>query len=354
MTIENEQVIGLLSDLIATPSLSKEEHQTADIIYNFLTANKVKANRYANNVWAKNIYFDDMKPTLLLNSHHDTVKPNDGYTLNPYDPIKKDGKIYGLGSNDAGGCLVSILATFIHFNEQKDLPFNIIIAASGEEEISGVNGIESLIPHLPKISFAIIGEPTLMQAAIAEKGLMVLDCEAKGIAGHAARDEGENAIYNALADISWFQNYKFSEESPKLGPIKMNVTLINSGSQHNVVPDNCKYVVDVRTTDTYTNEETLEIIKSHVSSEVKPRSTRLNPSGVSEDHPVVKVCKNLGIKTFGSPTLSDQALLNMPSIKIGPGDSARSHSPDEYIFIEEIESGITNYITLLNEIKVLN
>ncbi len=354
MKIEENEIITLLSLLIATPSLSKEESKTADILYEFFSAYGVKCDRLDNNVWAKNLYFDQKKPCLLLNSHHDTVKPNAGFTIDPYHPELREGKIFGLGSNDAGGCLVSLIASFLHFYDQKDLPYNLIIAATAEEEISGKKGIANLVPQLPSIDFAIIGEPTQLQVATAEKGLMVLDCESKGIAGHAARDEGKNAIYTAVEDISWFQNYKFSEESPKLGPIKMNVTMITSGSQHNVVPDNCKFVVDVRTTDTYTNQETLEIIKSHIKSDVTPRSTRLNPSGIKDDHPVVVACKHLGLKSFGSPTLSDQALLSMPSIKIGPGDSARSHAADEYIYTKEITDGISTYITLLNQIKVLN
>ena len=354
MKVDYEIIIALLQQLIASPSLSREEEQTANIILGFLEKSGISAERQKNNVWAKNKHFDSSKPTILLNSHHDTVKPNAGYTRDPFSPEIAEGKLFGLGSNDAGGCLVALLATFVEFYHRTELPFNLIFAATAEEEISGKEGIESLIPALPSLEFAIIGEPTSMKMAIAEKGLMVLDCQANGISGHAAREEGENAIYNALKDIEWFKSFQFEEVSKALGPVKMNVTMIEAGSQHNVIPDSCKFVVDVRTTDAYSNLETLEIIRDHVRAVVTPRSTRLNPSGVSENHPVVKLGKNLGLKTYGSPTLSDQALLTIPSIKLGPGESSRSHTADEFILIREITEGIDIYDKLLSNIDKLH
>ena len=354
MKIDHEIIIDLLQQLIASPSISREEDQTAEIIFRFLETSGVRALRQKNNVWAQNKYFDNRKPTLLLNSHHDTVKPNPGYTRNPFLPVIEAGKLYGLGSNDAGGCLVALLAAFLNFYDEQDLPYNLVFAATAEEEISGKDGIESLIPTLPPLAFAIVGEPTSMEIAVAEKGLMVLDCLTDGIAGHAAREEGENAIYKAIKDIAWFSNYQFEEISEVLGPVKMNVTVIEAGSQHNVIPDSCQFVVDVRTTDAYSNLETLEIIRSHISAQVTPRSTRLNPSGVSQNHPVVKVGKKLGLKTYGSPTLSDQALLHIPSIKLGPGESARSHTADEFVLIREITDGIDIYNALLGNIDKLH
>ena len=345
-----EKAIALLKQLITTPSLSREESDTAVLIEDFLKAEGVELNRFGNNVWAKNLHFNAAKPTLLLNSHHDTVKPNAGYTRDPFSPEVEEGRLYGLGSNDAGGCLVSLLATFLHFQGRDDLNYNLVVAASAEEEISGKEGIEKLIPELPKIDLAIVGEPTQMHMAIAEKGLMVLDCKATGKAGHAAREEGENALYKAMKDIDWFRTYSFPKVSESLGPVKMSVTVIEAGKQHNVVPDECRFVVDVRTTDAYSNLETLEIIREHVDCEVNPRSTRLNPSGISADHPLVKAGLALGRSTYGSPTLSDQALMPFPSLKMGPGDSARSHTPDEYIYLSEIEEGIKIYIELLIEL----
>lgn len=346
----SSQAISLLKQLIKTPSLSREEDATALILAQFFKENGVDAQRIGNNVWAKNLHFDDSKPTILLNSHHDTVKPNAGYTNDPFEAIEKDGKLYGLGSNDAGGCLVSLIAAFLHFHKQEDLQYNLILAATAEEEISGKGGIESLLPSLLVIDFGIVGEPTLMEMAISEKGLMVLDCLAKGQSGHAARDEGDNAIYKAMADIDWFKNFQFPKQSDMLGPIKMSVTMIDAGSQHNVVPDECRFVVDVRTTDAYSNQETLDIINAHIASDVHARSTRLNPSGIGLDHPIVKAGLSLGRKTYGSPTLSDQALMPFPTLKIGPGDSARSHTADEFIYTSEIEEGIALYIKILQEL----
>lgn len=342
--------ITLLKELIKTPSFSREEEQTAHIIDDFLTAKGVLTQRKANNIWAFNKFYSPEKPTILLNSHHDTVKPNQGYTRNPFEATVIDGKLYGLGSNDAGGPLVSLLAAFLHFYATEDLRYNLCIAATAEEEVSGKNGIELIIPELGNLDFALVGEPTLMHLAIAEKGLMVLDCETYGVSGHAARNEGENAIYKAMRDIEWFRSYRFPRESDAFGPIKMSVTMINAGSQHNVVPALCQYVVDIRTTDAYTNEEVLAIIKAHVSSTVTPRSTRLHPSSISKDHPIVQSGRALGRKTYGSPTMSDQALLRIPSLKIGPGDSARSHSADEFIYLSEIEEGIQLYIAMLGKV----
>jgi acetylornithine deacetylase len=346
-----QDAISLLKKLIATPSFSKEEDITADIIEDFLESKKIKTQRHLNNVWATNKFFNPDKPTLLLNSHHDTVKPNSGYTLNPFNPEERDGKLFGLGSNDAGGCLVSLIATFLYFYNKENLQYNIILAATAEEEISGHNGVEILIPRLPKIDCAIVGEPTLMHMAVAEKGLLVLDGKATGKAGHAARDEGDNAIYKALKDINWLTSYKFSRDSELLGPVKMSVTNIETENKaHNVVPAICTFIVDVRVNELYTFEEILETLKSNVQSEVTPRSTRLRSSGIALDHPLVKAGLALGRKYYGSPTTSDKALMNFPSLKIGPGDSARSHSADEFIFADEIKEGIGLYIQLLNQL----
>ena len=345
-----KEAIALLMQLINTPSLSKEEDKTAQIIVDFLTSKGISCQRKLNNVWASNKYFDPQKPTILLNSHHDTVKPNSGYTKNPFEAHIEDGKLFGLGSNDAGGCLVSLLSTFVHYYNQPDLKYNIIIAATAEEEISGTNGIEMLLPFLGNINFAIVGEPTQMHLAVAEKGLLVIDCVAKGKAGHAAREEGDNAIYKALNDIQWFKQYEFPKVSEHLGKVKMSVTIIHAGSQHNVVPDTCSFTVDIRITDAYTHDEVLEIIRKNVSCEVTPRSMRLKSSSIPSSHPIVLAGKKLGRNTYGSPTSSDQALMNVPSLKIGPGDSARSHTANEFIFVKEIEEGIELYVKLLNEI----
>ena len=345
-----QKTTALLQCLIAIPSFSKQEDRTADCIAGFLRENDVAFQRLKNNVWAVNRHFDPQKPTILLNSHHDTVKPNASYTLDPFEPLVSDGKLYGLGSNDAGGCLVSLLAVFLHFYDVPNLRYNFVLAATAEEEISGRDGLEMLIPHLPPLDFAIVGEPTQMQMAIAEKGLMVVDCTAHGKAGHAAREEGENAIYQALRDIDWIRNYRFAEVSEMLGPVKMSVTIIQAGSQHNVVPDACTFTIDVRTTDKYSNEDVLEVLKANLLSEVNPRSVRLTPSSISPSHPVVQAGKTLGLTTYGSPTTSDQALLSVPSLKMGPGNSARSHSADEFIYVSEIEQGIGTYIAVLNAI----
>jgi acetylornithine deacetylase len=341
---------GLLKKLIATPSLSKEEEETAEIIQMFLESRGVVTHQYLNNIWAKNKYFDAAKPTIILNSHHDTVKPNKAYTLNPFEPIEKDGKLFGLGSNDAGGCLVSLIATFLHYHKQENLKYNIIVAATAEEEISGPNGVEILLPRLPKIDFGIVGEPTLMNMALAEKGLLVLDCIAHGKPGHAAREEGDNALYKAVKDIEWFMNYKFDKVSDLLGPMKMSVTIINAGSQHNVVPSECKFTVDVRVNELYTFEEVLETIKANVVSDVIPRSCRLRSTSIAVEHPLIQSGLSLGRTYYGSPTTSDKALMSFPTLKMGPGDSARSHTADEFIYVDEIKNGIDLYIQLLDNI----
>lgn len=348
----SDLALDLLQQLIATPSFSKEEEEVASVIEEFFDKQNIHSYRKANNIWVKNKFFNPSLPTVLLNSHHDTVRPNSGYTRDPFKPEIIDGKLYGLGSNDAGGPLVSLIATFLHYYDKQNLKYNIIMAATAEEEISGTGGIESIWSSLVPVDFAIVGEPTLCEMATAEKGLMVLDCVAKGKPGHAAREEGINAIYEALPDIEWFRNFKFSRRSSALGDMKMTVTIINAGRQHNVVPAECQYTVDVRVTDMYTLEETLEIIKSNVKSQITPRSLRMRPSGIAEDHPVVIAAKKLGIRMYGSPTTSDQALIPSPSVKMGPGDSARSHSADEFIFVEEIEKGIETYIKLLNKVIV--
>jgi len=348
--MNKEKAIDLLKSLIATPSFSGEEDQTAVILEDFLKANGVKPNRFKNNIWAANLYFDASKPTILLNSHHDTVKPNKAYTIDPFDPVEKDGIIYGLGSNDAGASVVSLLSTFIHFYTRKDLKYNLIVAITAEEESSGPNGLNSLIKRLPPIDFAIVGEPTQMNLAIAEKGLLVFDVISHGKPGHAAHTNTVNPIYKAMKDIEWFKNYKFDKVSPLLGEVKMSVTQINAGTQHNVVPAECKMVVDVRVNDLYSNKEVLDIIKKNVASEVKERSLRLNSSSIRPEHPFVKAGVSLGRSTYGSPTLSDQAVLSCESVKLGPGDSTRSHQADEYIYRDEIYEGIDLYIKMLEKI----
>jgi len=346
----HQRAVDLLQQLIAIPSFSREEGLTADLLEKALQSRGIKTHRKLNNIWARNEHFDASKPTILLNSHHDTVKPNSGYTRDPFDAKIEDGKLYGLGSNDAGGCLVSLIMVFVYFYHHQNLKYNFCLAVTAEEEISGVNGLELIIPELGKLDFGIVGEPTLMQLAIAEKGLMVLDCVAHGKAGHAAREEGENAIYKALPDIEWFRTYRFPKESEVFGPVKMSVTVINAGSQHNVVPASCNFIVDVRVTDAYRNEEVLEIIRRHVSCDVKPRSIRLKPSKIDKNHPIVQAGIALGLSTYGSPTTSDQSLLDIPSLKVGPGDSARSHMADEFVYIEEMREGIDLYIKMLEKI----
>ncbi|KQC00736.1 M20 family metallo-hydrolase [Pedobacter sp. Hv1] len=345
------QAIQLLEKMIATPSFSGEEKQVADQVESFLNTYLVPTTRKHNNIWCYNKYYDTKKPTILLNSHLDTVKPNEQYKLNPFDPTIKDGRIYGLGSNDAGGALVALTATFLHFYAQKDLPFNLCLAATAEEENSGQKGIRSILNDLLPISFAIVGEPTTMQIAIAEKGSMVLDCLATGKSGHAARAEGINAIYKAIKDIQWFSTYVFPVESNLPNPVKMTVTQIQAGQQHNVVPGECAFTVDVRFDHSYTVKEIMNVIQNHTFCDIKIRPNILTPSAIDVLHPLVKTGLAIGRKTYISPTSSDQGWLEMPSVKMGPGDSARSHMADEFIFLAEIEQGIAIYIELLESIK---
>ena len=345
-----ENAVALLRQTIQTPSFSKEEAGTAGLLAEFLQERGVEVHRKKNNVWAFNRHYDPAKPTILLNSHHDTVKPNGAYTRDPFAATVEGDRLYGLGSNDAGASGVSLLAAFLHFYDRKDLKYNLCVAITAEEENSGHDGLECVIPELGPLEFAIVGEPTLMQLAIAERGLMVVDCTAHGKAGHAAREEGDNAIYKAMRDIEWFRTYRFPKVSDLFGAVKMSVTIISAGTQHNVVPAECRFTVDIRVTDRYTNEEVLEIIKEHVSCEVKARSTRLRPSSIRPDHPIVQAGLALGRTTYGSPTTSDQALLDIPSLKLGVGDSARSHSADEFVHLSEIREGIELYIKMLSAI----
>lgn len=349
--IISDGAIELLKKLISTPSFSREEEGTANLIEEFFRERNIPFCRYLNNVWAKNKYFDKEKYTILLNSHHDTVKPNNSYSKDPFKPEMDGDILYGLGSNDAGGPMVSLLAAFEYFYYKTDLKFNLVFAASAEEEISGKNGIEALLPKLPKIDLGIVGEPTSMDIAIAEKGLVVLDCVSKGIPGHAAREEGINAIYEAMTDMEWFRTFEFPKISETLGRMKMSLTMIKAGSQHNVVPDECHFTVDVRVTDAYTLEETLEIIKKNVRCDVLPRSLRLNSSGLDKGHILLALADQLNFKTYGSPTLSDQALMPFQTIKLGPGESSRSHSANEYIKISELEKGFIRYCSLLERLN---
>jgi acetylornithine deacetylase len=359
--------LQLLQLLISIPSFSKEEDKTCDSIEQFLQSKNITTNRLLNNVWCTNKFFDKSKPTILLNSHHDTVRPNKQYTRDPFKVDIEDEKLYGLGSNDAGGCLVALIATFIHFYHQQDLKYNLVLAATAEEEISGKNGIELLLHDENflnattslQTSFragaswcAIVGEPTLLNMAVAEKGLLVLDCIAHGKAGHAAREEGKNAIYKAIKDIEWFSNYRFDKVSDLLGENKMSVTIINAGSQHNVVPSQCNYTVDIRVNELYDFDEVIDIIKQNIQSGIAPRSLRLRSTNIALDHPLVKAGLELQRTYYGSPTTSDKALMPFPALKIGPGDSARSHSADEFIFVEEIKEGIELYIQLLNKLLI--
>jgi len=346
-----EEALELLKNLIQTESFSKEEDETAVLLFQWLEGNGIQVKRDLNNVWAVNKYFDASKPTILLNSHHDTVKPNAAYTRNPFSPEIEDGKLYGLGSNDAGGCLVGLIATFTYFYDKKDLKYNFVLAATAEEENSGENGIAFMLPILPKIDFAIVGEPTLLDLAIAEKGLVVFDGTVTGTPGHAAHiKNSENPIFKALKDLEWLNTYKFPKISDALGEVKMTVSQINAGKQHNVVPSELKFVVDCRVTDSYTNKEIAEIIAKNTDCDIQPRSLRLNSSSIDPNHEIVKAGIRMGKKTYGSPTLSDQSRLTCQSLKLGPGNSLRSHSADEFIYVEEVKEGVQFYISLLEEI----
>ena len=343
--------IALLKNLIETSSFSSEEQNTALLIESWFLENKIAYQRTQNNVWAVNKYFDESKPTFLLNSHHDTVQPNKAYTKDPFKAIVENGKLYGLGSNDAGGCLVSLLATFTYFYHHKNLKYNLVVVASAEEESSGKNGLNSMLSIIPKVAVAIVGEPTLMQLAIAEKGLVVFDAKVSGTPSHAAHLNDDNAIYNTIDVLQWFQNFQFKKTSKSLGDVKMTVTQMNAGKQHNAIPAEVELVIDVRVNDLYSNQKIAEILeKESPCTTITPRSLGLNSSCIPVEHELVKAGIALGRKTYGSPTLSDQSVLDCPSLKLGPGDSTRSHTADEFIYLREIEQGIELYIKILEQI----
>ena len=343
------EAVALLEKLVATPSVSRDEARTADLLTGHLAAHGIAAERLYNNVYARAAHFDAAKPTLLLNSHHDTVRPTAAWTRDPFAATWEGERLYGLGANDAGASVAALTAAFRHYYDA-ELPFNLLLALSGEEECMGEHGTRALLPALGPIDMALVGEPTRMRAAVGERGLVVLDCTAHGRAGHAARDEGINALYIAADDIAWLRGYRFERCSPLLGPIRMTATQIEAGTQHNVVPAECRFTVDIRVTDRYTNEEVLDEIRRHVRSEVAPRSTRLKPSSIPPAHPIVRAGLALGRTTYGSPTTSDQALLDIPSLKQGLGASARSHSADEFVGLSEIREGIDLYIRMLSAI----
>ena len=348
--------IELLQSLIATPSLSGNEEGTAEILAAELAERGVEVRRHHNNVWALSRGYDESKPTLMLNSHQDTVKPSAAYTRNPFEPTIEEGRLYGLGSNDAGASLVALLTPFCNNYDTSDAPYNLLLALTAEEENMGERGMRAFLPHLAeegiKVDMVLVGEPTSMQAATAERGLVVLDCVAHGKSGHAARDEGENAIYKAMCDIEKLRNYRFERCSEQLGEIKISVTQISAGTQHNIVPDECRYVVDVRTTDAYSNEEVVALLQGAIEGEAKPRSTRVRASAIALDHPLVRAARAIGRKTFISPTTSDRAIMQgLAALKMGVGESSRSHTADEYVLLSEIEEGIAIYQQLLNELK---
>jgi len=353
MTLDNltTSAIQLLKDLIEIPSFSSEEDLTAARIEQWFIHSKIPFQRSQNNIWATNAHFDASKPTLLLNSHHDTVKPNNGYTKDPFQAQVEDGKLYGLGSNDAGGCLVSLMATFTYFYAQKNLNYNLVLVASAEEESSGAAGLNSMLSIIPNIDVAIVGEPTLMQLAVAEKGLVVFDALVKGTPGHAAHPNDDNAIYNVIEFLQWFKDYQFKKKSESLGPVKMTVTQIHAGKQHNAIPAGVELVVDVRVNDQYSNKEIVDILQKDAPCDsILPRGLKLNSSSIPVAHPLVQAGIALGRETYGSPTLSDQSVLSCPSLKLGPGDSTRSHTADEFIYIDEIKEGVALYIQLLTKI----
>lgn len=341
------KAVELLKTIITIPSFSRKEDLVADQIQRYFSLRDIQTYRRHNNVWVKSKFWDGEKPTLLLNSHIDTVKPNEGWNYDPFVPTLVDGKIIGLGSNDAGGPLVSLITAFMELHTLV-LPFNLVMACTGEEEISGSNGIQSIVEEINP-SFGIVGEPTSGDVAVAEKGLVVVDAYARGESGHAAREEGINAIYTALQDIQQIQNHPYADISPWLGALKMTVTQINAGHQHNVVPEQCHFVIDIRTTELYPNHALIEDLTDRLQSQIKARSLRLNPSFIQQDHVLVKAASELGFNFYGSPTLSDQALLSIPTIKLGPGDSARSHTADEFIYIDEIQKGIDQYLDLIRQ-----
>lgn len=349
MHSETAEAIALLQTLVAAPSPSRDEGRTADLLFAHLTERGAAPQRLHNNVWARGAHFDPARPTLLLNSHHDTVRPAAGYTRDPYAPTIEAGRLYGLGSNDAGASAVSLVQTFLHFRD-RELPFNLLLALSAEEECSGERGMRALLPQLGHIDMGLVGEPTAMRAAVGERGLVVLDCTAHGRSGHAARNEGINALYLATDDIVRLRTMRFDRQSALLGPIGIAVTQIEAGTQHNVVPDTCRFVVDIRTTDAYTNEETVELLRAALSSECTPRSTRIRASALDAEHPLARAAAACGIASFVSPTTSDMALMPFPTLKMGPGDSARSHTADEYVLLDEIEAGIAGYRTFIERL----
>jgi len=340
----------LLKKIIATPSLSKDEYDVSLVIEAFFHQKNIPTKRQKNNIWAVNQFFDENKPSILLNTHHDTVKPNKAFTMDPFIPVEKDGKIFGLGSNDAGASLVSMIQVFLHFYAEENLSHNLIIALTAEEEISGTDGINMLFPLLPNVELAIVGEPTQMNLAIAEKGLLVIDGEMTGTASHAAHPNDDNAIVKTLVDLQHILNYKFPKVSSYLGDVKVTLSVLNAGTQHNVVPEKCNFTLDVRVTDEYTNHEVFDIIQSEMKSKLTARSFRLNSSRIAENHPIVQAGLDIGRTTYGSPTSSDQAIIPCTSVKIGPGDSKRSHTADEFIYISEIKEGIEIYIKILEKI----
>lgn len=346
-----DDAVALLTRLIAIPSVSRNEKDAADELQRTMQDYGYTPQREGNNLWIMSKDWDDSRPTLLLNAHIDTVKPVSTWSRDPFTPLLEGDFLYGLGSNDCGGGLVSLLQVFRILTSQSstlNLPtYNLIYLASCEEEVSGVGGIRAVLPQLPKIDVAIVGEPTGMQPAVAERGLMVIDGVARGRSGHAARNEGVNAIYEALDDLLFLRDYHFEKVSPLLGPTKMQCTVINSGTQHNVVPDECRFIIDVRTNEHYTNEEVFDFLQSHMKSQLKARSYHLHSSFIPLDHPLVRRCLEMGMQPFGSPTLSDQALMRFPSFKLGPGQSSRSHSADEFICVSEIREAINTYIALL-------
>jgi acetylornithine deacetylase len=346
-----DMAVGLVKELIRNPSVSREEKQAADLLEAVMKEHGLTVLRKHHNLWTVHRVSDD-RPNILLNSHLDTVKPVAGWKRDPFVPQVEGDRIYGLGSNDAGGPLVSLLACFLHYAGRQDNPFNLIFAASAEEEVSGDKGVTSILNDLGNVDLGIIGEPTMNQMAVAEKGLMVIDGKGHGSSAHAATGEGKNAIYEAMKDIDWISDYQFEQTSEWLGRVSMQVTMISSGTQHNVVPDQCNWVADIRTNEHYSNEEVFEVIKQNMDGEVEARSFRLNPSFISGEHPVVKRGTDMGLKSYGSMTLSDQALMSFPTLKIGPGDSNRSHTADEYIRVDEIRQGISNYIQLLEGLQI--
>ena len=349
--MEFREVISLLERLIKTPSISRDESAVADIVWDEFLRLGFQPQRKGNNVWAEAWAYDAGKPTILLDAHLDTVKPVAGWVRDPFTPSVEGERLYGLGSNDTGASLVSLIATFVRL-AQSEQPYNLICLASAEEEVTGIGGVRMVLEELPKIDFAIVGEPTQMHPAVAERGLMVFDCVARGVSGHAARQEGVNAIYKAMEDIEWFRSYTFPRISPMLGPVKMSVTGIEAGTQHNVIPAECRFMVDVRVNECYQNEELLALVREQVHSEVTPRSTHLSSSFISLDHPAVKRLKTLGRVPFASPTMSNQAVMPFTTLKLGPGDSARSHTADEYILLSEIEQAMEIYYDLLNGLKI--